>query len=1015
MAGLTALPSFGVRARTIVLIPMLAIAALLCVWGSSAARASGCTDSWVAKGSGSWFVATNWSTKAVPTSTDEVCITESATSYTVEMNQTSAVTVKSLTLGGSANTQTLVVASTNPANAVFTTTAGISNGAHGAITLTNAETAANNVTVVGPVSNAGTISSEAAHGGQRNLQGALTNTGTLAINTTTSFNASKAALTNEGTIDLATGTPLVVSNEGSFTNGAGGKIVATGTGAVQMEPATSFTEGAGTTSGSKPVILRRAALKYTGTGASLITLHGEGNTLSGNISGGQSLVLETINSEHVTASAAASYTNAGSITLTSAETAGNHAYLETTAGTLTNSGTITTEPTDNGPREIVGNLTNTGTLAINQTTAFNAAKPALVNEGTIDLATGTPLVVSNEGSFTNGAGGKIVATGTGAVQMEPATSFTEGAGTTSGSKPVILRRAALKYTGTGASLITLHGEGNTLSGNISGGQSLVLETINSEHVTASAAASYTNAGSITLTSAETAGNHAYLETTAGTLTNSGTITTEPTDNGPREIVGNLTNTGTLAINANTSFNGAKAALINEGAIDLAAGVQLTVSNEGSTTNATGGKIVAGEGAAVDLEPGTSFTEGAGTTSGTKPVILRDAALAYTGSGSSVITQRGESSTLSGNISAGQKLVLETINSEHVKVTAAASFTNAGTITLTKAETAANNAQLVVSAGALTNTGTITTELSGGGVRALQGNLINKGTLAIDSNTSYNGAGTTLTNEGTIDIATAVELSVSGKSTVSNETGGMIAVTGTGTLFESEGTFNEGLGKTTTAKASEPVILDRVALHYTNKGASKIAQRGASTLSGEVGKGQTLSVQSTCSEHAEDTAAGSFVDSGTIYLTNAETCGNNVTLKLAGGTLDNKGKLEVLFPHGGARTIEGSLTNEKTLTLANGQALKVTGNFAEGTKATTKVTIAGASNFGALSVSGSVAVAGKLALKQSKFKGKAGESFTIISGASRTGEFSSVTGNAIAKTTLHYIPHYTATAVSLLVE
>ena len=1012
---MAALPSFGARGRAIVLTPVLVIAVLLCVWTPSAARASGCTDSWVAKGSGSWFVAANWSTKAVPSATDEVCITESGSSYTVEMNQATSVTVKSLTLGGSANTQTLIVASTNSAHAVLTTTAGITNGAHGAITLTNAETNGNNVTVVGPVSNAGLISSEAAHGGQRNLQGGLTNTGTLAINTTTSFNNNKAALTNEGTINLATGVALVVSNEGSFANITGGKIVATGTGNVLMEPGTAFTEGAGTTSGTKPVILRRAVLKYTGSGASLITLHGEGNTLSGNISGGQSLVLETINSEHVTASAAASYTNAGSITLTSAETAANHAFLEISSGTLTNSGTITTEPTDNGPREIIGSLTNTGTLAINQTTAFNGAKAALTNEGTINLATGVALVVSNEGSFANGTGGKVVATGSGTVQVEPGASFTEGAGTTSGTKPVILRRAALKYSGAGASLITLHGEGNTLSGDISGGQSLVLETINSEHVTASAAASYTNAGSITLTSTETAGNHAFLETSSGTLTNSGTIMSEPNNNGQREIIGNLTNTGTLAINQTTAFNGAKASLINEGTLDVASAVQLVVSNTGSATNGTGGKIVATGTGNVLMEPGTAFTEGAGTTSGTKPVILRDAALTYTGSGSSVIAQHGESSTLSGNVSAGQELLLETVNSEHVAVTAAAGFTNAGTITLTKSETAANNARLVVSTGTLTNTGTITTELSGGGVRALLGNLINKGTLAIDSNTSYNGAGTTLTNEGAIDIATAVSLSVGGNSTVSNESGGMIAATGTGTLFEVEGTFNEGLGKTTTAKTSEPVILDRVALHYTNKGASKIAQRGASTLSGEVGKGQTLSIESGCSEHAEDTAAGSFVNSGTIYLTNGETCGNNATLRLAGGTLDNKGKLEVLFPHGGARTIEGSLTNEKTLTLANGQALKVTGNFSEGTKATTKVTIAGTSNFGSLSASGSVAVAGKLALKQFKFTAKAGESFTIVSGASRTGEFSSVTGNAIAKTTLHYLPHYTATGVSLLVE
>ncbi len=1015
MPGLTAAPSVAARARTIVL--LLAGAVLLATWGPSAARASGCTDSWVAKGSGSWFVAANWSSKAVPTSTDEVCITESASSYTVEMNQTSTVTVKSITLGGSANTQTLVVASTNGTHAVLTTTAGIVNGVHGAITLTNAETSGNNVTVVGSVNNAGTITAEVAHGGQRNLQGNLTNTGTLAINQTTSFNGSKAVLTNEGALDVAAGTQLNVSNEASVTNGAGGKIVASGSGVVQVEPGSSFVEGAGTTSGTKPVVVRDGAVKYTGSGASSIVQHGDGSTLAGSISAGQSLVIESINGEHATVTAAAGFTNAGSITLTSSETSSNHAYLAISSGTLTNSGTITTEPTDNGPRAILGNLTNTGTLAINQTTSFNGSKAVLTNEGALDVAAGTQLNVSNEASVTNGAGGKIVASGSGVVQVEPGSSFVEGAGTTSGTKPVVVRDGAVKYTGSGASSIVQHGDGSTLAGSISAGQSLVIESINGEHATVTAAAGFTNAGSITLTSSETSSNHAYLAISSGTLTNSGTITTEPTDNGPRAILGNLTNTGTLAINQTTSFSSTSALLTNDGAIKLASAEQLVLSNGAAFVNGTGGSIAAGEGAAVDLEPGSAFTEGAGTTSGAKPVIIRDGSLTYTGSGASVIAQHGEGSTLAGNISAGQKLLIESTNGEHARVSAAAGFNNAGSITLTKVETSSNNATLVVSAGTLTNTGTITTELGNGAIRSLQGSLTNRGTLAIDSNTSFNGSEKTLTNEGTINIPTGAALSVSGKSTVSNETGGMIAVTGTGALVQVEGTFNQGLGKTTTAKTSEPVILDRVALHYTDKGASKIAQRGAGTLSGAINKGQTLSIQSDCSEHAEETAAAAFVNSGTINLTNAETCPNNVTLRLGGATLENKSTINVLFPHGGLRTIEGSLVNEKTLSIANdpSQALKVTGSYSQGAKSTLKLTIAGSSNFSRLAASGAVALAGKLSLKQLKFTGKAGESFAVLNGASRTGEFAGVTGNAIKGGALHYVPHYTPTGVSLLIE
>ncbi len=115
------------------------------------------------------------------------------------------MSVKSLTIGGTSGTQTLAVGSSCSVNAVLTTTAGISNGAQGAITLTNGDGCGDSVTVIGPITNAGTITSEPAHGGARSLQGNLTNTGTLAINANTAFNGTSTLLTNEGAIDVAEG------------------------------------------------------------------------------------------------------------------------------------------------------------------------------------------------------------------------------------------------------------------------------------------------------------------------------------------------------------------------------------------------------------------------------------------------------------------------------------------------------------------------------------------------------------------------------------------------------------------------------------------------------------------------------------------------------------------------------------------------------------------------------------------------------------------------------------------
>src|SRR5437588_10404251 len=144
-------------------------------WMPVAAHASGCTDSWSAKGSGSWFTAANWSTGKVPTSTDEVCITENGTaSYTVELKETSgSVEVKSLTLGGSENTQTLAVESSASAHALLITTSGLANGAKGVIVMTNGDGAGNNVTIAGTLTNSGTLDSEKGVGGARTIQGNL--------------------------------------------------------------------------------------------------------------------------------------------------------------------------------------------------------------------------------------------------------------------------------------------------------------------------------------------------------------------------------------------------------------------------------------------------------------------------------------------------------------------------------------------------------------------------------------------------------------------------------------------------------------------------------------------------------------------------------------------------------------------------------------------------------------------------------------------------------------------------
>jgi hypothetical protein len=348
------------------------------------AAASGC-DTWTNTAGGSWFTGTNWSKGAPPTSEDEACITAAGT-YTVTMIQTSStVSVKSLTIGGTSGTQTLVVGSSCLLNATLSATEGISVGALGAITLTDGELCGGAVTLAGAVANAGTISAEPGSGGARSVLGNLTNTGTLAINTDTSYNGSGTTLTNSGAINPAAAVQLTVANGSSVVNGSGGKISATGSGGIFMGSGTSFDEGTGTTSGSQPVLIDDATLSYTGTGASLIGLQGS-STLNGNLATGQSLFIESTCAENAVATAAASLTSAGAITLTNAEGCAADVTLKLTGGaqTLENKGTLNVENPHGGVRAIEGKL---------------------VNDNTVSISAGETLKVS--GSYTQVSAGKL--------------------------------------------------------------------------------------------------------------------------------------------------------------------------------------------------------------------------------------------------------------------------------------------------------------------------------------------------------------------------------------------------------------------------------------------------------------------------------------------------------------------------------------------------------------------------------------------------------------------------------
>ena len=187
-------------------------------------------------------------------------------------------------------------------------------------------------------------------------------------------------------------------------------------------------------------------------------------------------------------------------------------------------------------RSLDGNITNAsdGTIDIDTNTLFNGNAKTLLNQGTLDLATTKTLTFPSgaASTFTNGAGGSVVATGTGQLFLDDGNTLNQGAGTTSGSVPVVLENSALNYTGTGASSIVVHGTTNTLIGrHRMPAQDLIVQGVDvgAGNIPAkiTASASMTNDGDIILTQLGSFPNpSSTFAISSGTLTNTGLVRSE---------------------------------------------------------------------------------------------------------------------------------------------------------------------------------------------------------------------------------------------------------------------------------------------------------------------------------------------------------------------------------------------------------------------------------------------------------------------------------------------------------
>lgn len=580
-------------------------------------------------------------------------------------------------------------------------------------------------------------------------------------------------------------------------------------------------------------------------------------------------------------------TNDGSITQN---------IVNVTAGTLTNSGTISAETFNNS-----GQLTGTGKLI-----AAGGSNSTTIEQDTIeiigDYANNGTMTANKE--FTN-ASSDITGNGSLIIKDEAGNSSNGGS-----ISQAIVNISGNKFTNTGS--ITASQE-FTNSAAIEGTGSI------------SASQGGTNTGSITQNEVTTGGTF-----NNGDGTTAGTITTDK-----------LTNNGTFNNNSGSSIisdeiinndkfinNGSIGSSPDKGTIDNKG----TFTNNGSIiastiTNETGKEFINNSGNEITAD---SFTnQGSVTNNGTINAGSLNNSSSITGNTGSLTISNGgtNSGTISQNI---VSVTGGTLNNEN-SITAnefnnSATISGSGSLTATTGNNSGNITQdNVTIKGDYTNTGTITSNdnftnsgnISGGGGKLIVNKGSNSGSISQD----------TLETSGTFENKGSIIANITNGGTFTNN--GTIGTNQNKAEITNNGTFtnnNSVIASAITNNADKTftnagnVVTDTITNNGTFDG------KGSITIGGGENTGtitqNNITINGNFANNGDMTANNSFSNSaditggGNLNINNGNNTGN-----ITQGEITVDGKLT----NTGGSISAGSIANNGTISLENGSSLEITGS------------------------------------------------------------------------------------------
>ena len=663
----------------------------------------------------------------------------------------------------------------------------------------------------------------------------LTNTASGLFNTDsnlTVFNTGKTFDVQLGTLDIANGVTLAV-NDGATVLGTGTTLLQTGT--VRLNGAHALTLASDFTNVAGGVVLLPAGTVTVGGAGSFTNLGvftgGFSNIWNVNVDNQGSWTIPTNTTTNVFGTLTTNepsqiqldsaggngnaifivdngFTNNGTILYNNA---GNVPSMTVSMGTLTNNGTIQT--VGGTANSLTANVTNMASGLFNidsNLTVFNTGKMFDVQLGTLDIAGGVILAVSN-GTTVLGTGTNLLQTGT--LRLDGAHALTLASDFTHPAAGVVLSPAGTVTVGGAGSFTNLGvltgGPNNTWNVNVDNQGMWRIPTLTTTNVFGTLTTSgpsqiqldsaggngnavfivdnsFTNNGTILYNNA---GNTPSLTVSMGTLTNNGTIQTM--GGTANSLTANVTNTaaGVFNLDSNlTVFDTSKIFDVQLGMLDIAGGVTLAVSN-GTTVLGTGTTLL--QTGTLRLDGAHALTLASDFTHPAAGVVLSPAGTVTVGGAGSFTNQGvltgGPNNTWNVNVdnqgmwriptltttnvfgtlttSGPSQIQLDSVSGNGNGVfTVANSFINNGTILYNNA---GNTPVMTVSAGTLTNSSTGLIQASGGATNNLVGTVLNQGTIDLNGN----------------------GLNFTGPAALTNDTGGFII--GDGTLTAAGGVDNNG--------------------------------------------------------------------------------------------------------------------------------------------------------------------------------------------------------------------------------